>query len=98
VLASEVTEELVEGLRDISDARGKLIILPRPLPLERWEMSIRTSGDWTYYEYTSPFKADYIPGSLLLMLDDIEGRPSQGAKTRSSPSFNIRAGWASLKF
>ncbi|MCD6508500.1 hypothetical protein J7M22_18010 [Candidatus Poribacteria bacterium] len=49
---------------------------PNALPLERWEMSIRTSGDWTHYEYTSRFKADYIPRSLLLMLDDIEGRRS----------------------
>ena len=49
---------------------------PNAMPLERWEMSVRISGDWTHYEYTSHLRVDYLPESLLLMLDDIEGRGS----------------------
>ena len=44
------------------------------LPLERWGLSMSVRGDWTVYEYKATFKADFIPSSLKLLLDDVENR------------------------
>lgn len=60
----------------IGDMWDFTCISPNALPLDRWDLQITTRGDWLHYDYTTDVFVEAVPGSLSLMLDDIESRGS----------------------
>ncbi len=49
---------------------------PNALPLNRWDLHIRTHGGGSDYTYSASFSCSKVPKKLLLMLDDVEYRSS----------------------
>jgi hypothetical protein len=49
---------------------------PNVLPLNDWNLSMKFSGDWGNYDFTTKVIIEEAPESLLLLLDDVESRLS----------------------
>jgi len=63
---------------------------PNALVISELAMSLKVTGDGVAYTYASFFNCEYVPDSLLLMLDDIEYRSSLMGRMRLSVSVNGR--------